>query len=160
MIGLKQLQRLCDAHPSLPNSPFLRTYKGATWTVASNGAAVFFVPKPLTRFVSPQWPQAGKLGEILRYTWSRPTLVELRNLRKQLHAHKREAKLRQVPVSIKGQVFDAALLLRYLAPLRYETASLRVVRGKKGKPLMRIDAGGSIVLVMGMVTEASGKVKL
>lgn len=135
--------------------PYLRTYRGAVWTVATNGHALIAVRERLTENLDGPLVRIRELGKFERT----PVVVELDSLRRFLDIDRKpigdvSSNEAAEPVLVLDAVVNRLLLRRLLKPLPAQSVKLRAELGGRRGGALRIDGHGFIAVCMGMVRNA------
>jgi hypothetical protein len=130
--------------------PFLRTYRGDIWTVATNGHGLVATRERLTSNIDGPAFRLRQLGPFER----RPILVEVDRLRAFLNIARPPlgdvANLVAEPIRVAGVVLNRLLLRRLLRPVPSGPVKLRAEASDIEPLALRIEGRGFLVICMGM----------
>jgi hypothetical protein len=127
--------------------PFLRTYRGHVWTVATNGHGLVATRERLTSNVDGPAFRLRQLGPFER----RPLIVKVDRLRAFLDIARKPLGDRVTePVRVAGVVLNRLLLRRLLRPVPSGPVKLRAEDSDIEPLALRIEGRGVLVICMGM----------
>jgi len=128
---------------------YLRTYRGAVWTVATNGHALIAVRERLTDNLDGPLVRLRDLGPFERT----PLVVEIDSLRAFLAIERKPVETGDdaEPVRVAGAILNRLLLGRLLKPLPSGPVKCRCEDSDFEGRSLRIDGPGFLVICMGMV---------